>query len=932
MSKRGSSGSSQPAAGKRPRNAGPNCAAAAPAAAAAAAAAGATGAAAPAALSSPARRSKEAIQRRRAAALQLKTFTAEQKAILKLAKPPMGLAPGMAGSSLPSPSPSSSSASSSPAASASAASSSSSTVAAAVEHRVVRIMAAAGAGKTTTLLMTLRKLLELGHRHVVYCVFNKKNAAEAQTKTGLLGLDFNATVTCATIDALAFSVVDKQHLRAERKSDASIQRFIGKRFKDDIDRFLGPVPPADLRPAAGRRSARINLPKCCQFVAYVIFKTLEKFLQSDKRSQSCCRPTPSCPRSPCPNCQKYFEEVDSKPTWPEWKRAMLRREPRFSCQDDFFATMAGDDPPWNILFYPAKLWHNRDAGIQEKRRLKCPPKLPDEDYARKWYADKAKEVWSMAQAGAFHNYATIAKAVQLNEDPVFSSPRIAPPTALLVDEAQDLNPAKFDWLAQQARRMQVFFVGDAMQLIYHFAGSRSSSMMQLDKRLARLLPSSAGLPSSSWSTSKGLTTSFRFGQNIANAANVVILAKEKSKQHRTFVPYRVTGAGGGGPCGAGCVTEHDLLSKRDANGKFVRVPPRLGGTLTVLCRTNVGVLNLVLGLLGDDPTVRIALNGGTDSGHAKFVRICEQMESFYNVFAGTSTTLPFDEWRGIDDLTWQQVEEDVQDKAAGFQAHVSVLNEYAEGSATHGAPPYGESVVQKLLAKLQGSVLTPAYDNSEAEVIFGTVFTAKGLEWGVVQLGPDLVCNPKRPEMFLCDRKAPAPGPATFSQPPSQAHSQPGFMSASQASRAWEQAGFGFRTGGAESEVNLLYVAITRAKHMISVPRVSLFAKLLRTLKYCQTALWHRDDPDHDAEEHARQFSSALFHGSDDSRYNGWVRDIFKEAAENVEAVNRDVLDGSGFALPQVVLVEPPAAPQASQSDAAGAVEVSGPGEVKVST
>ena len=203
--------------------------------------------------------------------------------------------------------------------------------------------------------------------------------------------------------------------------------------------------------------------------------------------------------------------------------------------------------------------------------------------------------------GALYTYDSIAKLAQLQERQIWTSREdkpLPPPTACCVDEAQDLNPAKFDWLVQQARRMQVFFVGDAMQQIYHFSGSRSSNMMKLGIRLARLLPS--GCTPNNTLTCRAMTASFRFGPEMAHAANVMIMAKENSKQRKCFYPYRVVGSGNRKLCH----TEEDLLHRRDAEGKFVRICDEYGGSLTVLCRTNVSMMIQSLELLSDDPTVK----------------------------------------------------------------------------------------------------------------------------------------------------------------------------------------------------------------------------------------------------------------------------------------------------------------------------------------
>ena len=86
---------------------------------------------------------------------------------------------------------------------------------------------------------------------------------------------------------------------------------------------------------------------------------------------------------------------------------------------------------------------------------------------------------------------------------------------LLVDEAQDLNPVMVDIVAQQ-RRARVIAVGDSRQQIYTFRGSVDA----LERLAGTELP---------------LTTSFRFGPDIADRANDLL--------HILGSPYLLTGRG-----------------------------------------------------------------------------------------------------------------------------------------------------------------------------------------------------------------------------------------------------------------------------------------------------------------------------------------------------------------------------------------------------
>jgi hypothetical protein len=119
-------------------------------------------------------------------------------------------------------------------------------------------------------------------------------------------------------------------------------------------------------------------------------------------------------------------------------------------------------------------------------------------------------------------------------------------TALLVDESQDLTACQIDWFSQQQDHgTQLFFVGDAAQSIYSFRGARSKLLIMLGKKRVGLnVTTDPDRPI----VDLELTKSFRFGANIAAAANTILFAKHKSTQTATrsnrekhWRPYRLVG-------------------------------------------------------------------------------------------------------------------------------------------------------------------------------------------------------------------------------------------------------------------------------------------------------------------------------------------------------------------------------------------------------
>ena len=91
----------------------------------------------------------------------------------------------------------------------------------------------------------------------------------------------------------------------------------------------------------------------------------------------------------------------------------------------------------------------------------------------------------------------------------------------------------------------------------------------------------------------------------------------------------------------------------------------------------------------------------------------------------------------------------------------------------------------------------------DADVIFSTVHVSKGLEWNNVQLLGDFG-NAYGFSFNMIDRNS--------KLPPNN------FQAASSYVAKWGKPGFAWKTGGDEDEANLLYVAATRARCLLSVP------------------------------------------------------------------------------------------------------------------
>ena len=323
-------------------------------------------------------------------------------------------------------------------------------------------------------------------------------------------------------------------------------------------------------------------------------------------------------------------------------------------------------------YYPAKKFHED------------PPKGVPRAFGD-FYVKCARRVWGRMQIGAapaFISYDSVLKQAQLQK-------RQLPCTALLVDEAQDLNKCQIAWLASQDRA-QVFFVGDPVQTIYSFRGAKSKFLSELPGAIDR-----------------ALTASFRFGPAIGAAANTILFAKAHSPQ-TDWLPYRLRARG----AHRGLVTSAGLL-----DGRL--------GPVTLLARANAELLVQALECLALRPGVRIAINGdGENSGLQKWRGLLNEIGAVFELYKGRATRVPFAEFAGAE-LNWEAFVKEARDRELGkFYPHVALIERYGDATLTQ-------------IARFEREIMQRPHAPDTADVLLSTVHAAKGQEWAHVQLCDD---------------------------------------------------------------------------------------------------------------------------------------------------------------------------------------------------
>jgi hypothetical protein len=315
-----------------------------------------------------------------------------------------------------------------------------------------------------------------------------------------------------------------------------------------------------------------------------------------------------------------------------------------------------------------------------------------------------------------------------------------------------------------------------------------------------------------------LLGSFRFGANIANIADCILFTKEMSGQTsqlycpeardrrnkygpKHWIPYKIYTANEGRH---GHVIA-DSLMQRWRTVKF-----------TFIARRNDSLMSAILDAFTVPPTPSPTQGAGSsmessfeiqfdvddfpkihldrdreNSGAKKFEKVFATIHSLLDLYLGNVSSLPaasFPDFEGREMLTWAVFCEELKENDLDFLFAHNLIVKY--GAHTWEAVQFFKS-----------QVLDKGVSAVEADIILTTCHAAKGLEWDNLQVCDDFI----RPtEIVVDDRKIKAFNPAT---------------------QWWEEAllpqghvPYMMNLGWACDEINLLYVACTRAKRLLSIP------------------------------------------------------------------------------------------------------------------
>lgn len=570
--------------------------------------------------------------------------------------------------------------------------------------QLTRITAAAGTGKTTTLLALALKGARQGHKHITYLTFTKAAVADGQQRLqkalSQSGLSSNVVIEARTLHACAVK---------------ALKPFYGHNLPDSETRPLI-LAEKDVK-------------------AWIVQESqgkIDEFLQN-------CYLEIDCRRS------ELGKKEEAKERAREQVEFFLFKTLKQFCQQETSREQFGRADFTKRNYYRAQLFHQETQLGFEKAI-----------YTRKlsFYANQACCMWDLAVKDKILSHDFQMKQAQL------LGLRI-PGTLLLVDESQDMDGCQVSWSAKQQVVLgtHVYVVGDAAQTIYSFRGAKSQSLMALEADKDCLL-----------------TASWRFGEAIARTANFILFCKHKSAQteilwngrFKNWCPYRIKVG----------VPRDDRVTQRSLLPQWREL-----GQLTLIARANINLMFKILELFGTaspQEFPKIHINGGNSSGIHRWKEVMSQVEVIYELYqaGGAGMSLPrhmFPEFKGRK-LYWDSFDVECTSRED--------LNTYL---STYAFVNHYKNRTLQAMESFRTHVIERQVDATEADIILTTCHAAKGMEWHTVQLCEDFI------DLNTYKR----------SNPPLE--------------EPWQ---FGFKNWG--DDVNILYVACTRAKRQLSISSSSI--------------------------------------------------------------------------------------------------------------
>ncbi|RPA79329.1 P-loop containing nucleoside triphosphate hydrolase protein [Ascobolus immersus RN42] len=280
---------------------------------------------------------------------------------------------------------------------------------------------------------------------------------------------------------------------------------------------------------------------------------------------------------------------------------------------------------------------------------------------------------------------------------------------LLFDEAQDATPVIADIILRQRPHIGIMLVGDPYQMIYQFMGANNCCFDD------KLYPPTATFY---------LTHSFRFGENIAGVANVILKAfNEKVLLSGTCKKDKVMRDLG--------VPGQHFIEWRPTDKLTVRPPgpaPDGSSPFTVIFRKNKTMINSLIDFALNCQQYKVFLKSSHNYTPSAIFKLLRDAHALHhrNKRSNNAVLKQFDSWNSL----MQHIQIHIQgSEELVLDPNLSLIHSMKDRIMRH--PP---SSFENILKDCEKSLVNR---ESEADVIFTTCHQAKGLEWDRVQLADD---------------------------------------------------------------------------------------------------------------------------------------------------------------------------------------------------
>jgi superfamily I DNA/RNA helicase len=565
--------------------------------------------------------------------------------------------------------------------------------------QLTRITAAAGTGKTTTLLALALQGVRQGHKHITYLTFTKAAAGDGQQRLqralSQAGLSSNVVIDARTLHSCAHrALVPLIGRELPVLEEKEVKAWIAQECQGKVDEFLQDCYLEIESRRSDIRKKEEAKERAREKAEFFLFKTLKQFCQqATSREQFGC--------------------VDFK----------------------------------DRNYYPAVRFH-KETQLGFDKVI----------YSRKlsFYANQACRLWDLAVKENILSQDFQMKRAQL------LGLRI-PGTLLLVDESQDMDGCQVNWSAKQQVVLgtHVYVVGDAAQTIFTFRGAKSKSLMALEADKDCLLTASWRFGEAIartancilFSKHKSAQTEVDWNGRVKNwnpyRIKVGIPREDRVTQRCLLSQWReldqLTLIARGnltlmfktlelfGP-----LADADGRPKTQSPTDVKDDPESSKNIVKHESRSNAKADDhmRVTGV-GDSAALpqeypKIHINSGSSSGIHKFKKVLSQVEAIYDLYrAGAAgMSLPrkmFPEFKGRW-LHWDSFDEEC---TSGEDTN-TYLSAYA--FVDH----YKTRTLQAM-ESFQINVIERQFEATEADIILTTCHAAKGMEWHTVQLCEDFI-------------------------------------------------------------------------------------------------------------------------------------------------------------------------------------------------